>query len=393
MSETILFKNMTIVQEGGDLIQGDLLVKDGVIEKIQTDIDAETHKVFQYEGESFTLLPGFIDDHIHGAAGYDVMDATESALSAISQALPKEGTTSYLATTMTQSLSAIQEALSCAAAYRSSQKRNGEAELLGVHLEGPFLSPEKAGAQPVEHIISPNIELFKEMEKTSGNGIRVVTLAPEREGGLELTRYLTERNIVASIGHSNATYQEVLKAIDRGATQVTHLYNQMSGFLHREPGVVGATFLKEDIMAELIVDGMHAVDEAVELAYQNKTSKGLMLITDAMRAKCLRDGDYELGGQPVTVKDGKATLEDGTLAGSVLKMNEAVRRMNQLCKPSLHQLAEMASSNAAKQLGVLNRKGSIAVGKDADLVVVDESFNVHLTICRGVIGYSKEGER
>ncbi|WP_066251650.1 N-acetylglucosamine-6-phosphate deacetylase [Neobacillus drentensis] len=338
----------------------------------------------------YNAVPGFIDVHIHGVAGADTMDATKEALDTMVMALPKEGTTSFLATTMTQEGKQIENALINAGKYIKEQQFPGKSEIIGIHLEGPFVNSLMAGAQPIQHIIDPDVSLLKEWQKLSNETIKLVTLAPERPSGLAMIRYLKENGIIASIGHTAATYDEVNEAIEAGANHVTHLFNQMRGLHHREPGVVGAAFLREELKAEIIVDGVHVRPEMVNLAFKQKQSDGLILITDSMRAKCLKNGKYDLGGQEVTVENGKAILEEGTLAGSILKMGHAVKNIISFTGCSLDEAIEMSSVNPAKQLGFYDRKGSITVGKDADIVILDEDMEVYMTICRGSLAFKRE---
>lgn len=342
---------------------------------------------------NWMVVPGMIDVHIHGAAGADTMDATEGALHTIAQALPAEGTTSFLATTMTQDQEAIELALKNAARYMEANNEKGKAEVLGIHLEGPFISVLRAGAQPIAAIRVPDVSLFKRWQEIAGGAIRLVTLAPEREGGLELAAYLKDTGVVASIGHSDATYEQTVEAIEAGVTHATHLYNGMRGMHHREPGVVGAVLLRDEIKVEMIVDGVHACPEMIDLAYRLKKAEGIILVTDAMRAKCLGNGHYTLGGQDVHVENGKATLKDGTLAGSIVKMKDAARHMMSFTRCSVREVVRMTAENPAKQLGIWDRKGSLRAGKDADFVVLDEQLNVRMTFCRGKLAYQqKEGE-
>ncbi|MGG5254815.1 N-acetylglucosamine-6-phosphate deacetylase [Neobacillus sp. SM06] len=338
----------------------------------------------------YTAVPGFIDVHIHGVNGADVMDATPEALNTMAMTLPKEGTTSFLATTITQNEEAIERALKNASHYIISQRTAGTAEVLGIHLEGPFVNPKRAGAQPVQYIVDPNLEQFQQWQSMANDQIKLVTLAPEQPGGLELVRYLKRYGIIASIGHSDATFAEVMAAIDAGVNHVTHLFNQMRGLHHREPGVVGAAFLKEEVKAELIADGVHVRPEMVELAFKLKRKDGLILITDSMRAKCLKNGHYDLGGQDVTVQNGKAVLEDGTLAGSILRLGDAVKNLQAFAGCSLKDAIEMASVNPAKQLNLYDRKGSLSVGKDADIVLLNQESEVCMTFCRGKLAFKRE---
>jgi N-acetylglucosamine-6-phosphate deacetylase len=337
-----------------------------------------------------TVLPGFIDVHIHGAGGADVMDANEEALQMMASTLPREGTTSFLATTITQQEVAISNALENVAAYRH-RNHFGEAEILGVHLEGPFINKKMRGAQPNKYILTPNIELFKSWQQKSGNSIKLVTVAPEMENGIEFVRYLAETNVVASIGHSNANYEEVKQAVLAGATHVTHLFNGMKGMHHREPGTAGSALLFDQLKIELIADGIHVHPEMVRLAVTKKKNDEVILITDSMRAKCLKTGIYDLGGQDVHVSEDRALLSDGTLAGSILPMNKAIQNVTSWVdqERSFKEVVQFASMNPAKQLNVFDRKGSIELGKDADLVIMSDDFDVLYTICRGVISYQK----
>ncbi|OCA82458.1 N-acetylglucosamine-6-phosphate deacetylase [Bacillus sp. FJAT-27225] len=396
ISVPLLLKGIHIYSDGKWIHDGYIKIRNEKIVELDAienlSLDEEGCKVVDLPPH-FKAIPGFIDVHIHGANGADVMDATIESLNVMAQALPGEGTTSFLATTMTQGEQQIEAALLNVKNYINTDQSPGKAEILGVHLEGPFVNKTKAGAQPIDHIVDPNVELFKKWETLSGSAIKLVTLAPELPGGLELTHYLKSKGIVASIGHSDATYEEVIKAIEAGATQATHLYNQMRGLHHREPGVVGAVFLKEELKAELIVDGIHSRPEMVKLAYDQKGKAGIILITDSMRAKCLKNGHYDLGGQDVSVSDGKATLSDGTLAGSILKLNHGVKNMIEFSGCQIEDAIEMASVNPAKQLNIFDRKGSLSKGKDADIVVLDDNGDVYMTICRGELAYFKGGEQ
>ncbi|CDQ21062.1 N-acetylglucosamine 6-phosphate deacetylase [Halobacillus karajensis] len=386
----LMITNVSIVTEKETIPNGTVYIKDGTIEKISKEKD-RTHAthVIDGKGENLTLVPGFIDVHIHGANGHDVMDATPEALDGLATQLPKEGTTSFLATTMTQSKENISRALKNAGEYIESQKREGKAEVLGVHLEGPFISEEKAGAQPPEHIAKPSLELFHKWQKESENHIKLVTIAPETDGALQFIKEICGKGVVCSLGHSSATLETANEAVKHGASHVTHLFNQMSGLHHREPGLVGAAFTNPELWVEMIVDHIHVHPEAVKLAYRMIGSKRTVLITDAMRAKCLPEGIYDLAGQSVRVQNGEARLEDGTLAGSILTLEEAAQKMQDFVGVNREELVQITSANAARELGVYHRKGSIAEKKDADLVILDEGGNVLVTICKGIISYDK----
>ena len=375
------FKNSWIVTEKG--LEKTSLVYDELFTEIGTE-----HEELEQLPEDYVVVPGFIDQHIHGAAGSDAMDGTVEDLSKIANAVAKEGTTAFLATTMTQSPENITNALKAVKDYIESKPATG-AEVLGVHLEGPFISKDFAGAQPYEYIATPDVEVFKKYQDASGDNIRLVSLAPEEEGSSELIAYLKANNIVASIGHSNSKYADVEKAVKAGATNLTHTYNAMKPVHHREVGTVGSAYLFDQLACECICDGIHVSGPAIKLLHKNKPNDKFILITDAMRAKHLPDGVSELGGQVVIVKNGEARLENGTLAGSVLRMNNAVKNVMNFLNLPLEEVVKYASINPAKNLGVADKLGSIAVGKRADFVVLDKDLNVVKTVRAGKVIFEK----
>lgn len=390
----IIVKNGTIYSEDKVIDNGFLMIDDDKISSIGT-IDklpkSEDYHVINLPS-NYRIIPGMIDIHIHGANGADTMDATKESLDVIASTLPKEGTTSFLATTITEDSIAIEKALHNTGTYIQNSQTQGFAEVLGIHLEGPFIHENKAGAQPVKHILPPNISTFKRWQEISSNQIKLVSLAPELTGGIDLIKYLKQQNVISSIAHSQATYDEVVHAIQHGTSHVTHLFNQMTGLHHREPGIVGAAFLRDELMIELISDGIHIRPEIVKLTYKQLSDDRMILITDSMRAKWLENGKYDLGGQLVTVTDGKALLEEDTLAGSVLKMIDAFKNIQLYTGCSIISAIKMTSENPAKQLNMFDRKGSISTGKDADLVILDEKMDVFMTICKGKIAYTKQEE-
>ncbi|WP_078594318.1 N-acetylglucosamine-6-phosphate deacetylase [Evansella clarkii] len=354
-------------------------ISQGKIETVaQNSLPPEGATVYKLRDDE-VILPGFIDIHIHGANGADTMDGTNEALSTIAQFLPGEGVTSFLATTITSSVEETSLALKTAGQYKSESG----AELLGVHLEGPFINPEQAGAQPSVHIVPPDLELFKEWQKISGNSIRIVTFAPEEKNGQELMKHLYETGVIGSVGHSDAAFTVMQEAEENGLSHATHLFNRMRPLHHREPGVVGSVYLSDKIKAELILDEIHVSPEVSHLSYQVLGSDRLILISDAIRGKGLAEGEYDLGGQKVTISNREARLEDGSLAGSVLHMDHAVRNALKFRNISWSDIVKITSLNAAKSLQIDHRKGRIAEGCDADIVILSHDGHVEKTFCRG----------
>ncbi len=373
-------KNVTAYIAGKGLIRTDIAIEDGKIAAIGK-LDVEP--IFETDG---IVLPGFIDEHIHGAGGSDAMDGTEEALQTISEYVAKEGTTGFLATTMTQSPENIGKALKNVKNVREKGEYKG-AEVLGVHLEGPFISPKHVGAQPLEYVAKPAPETFDKYNELSGGNIKIVTLAPEVEGGLDLVKHLKNIGVVASIGHTGAKFSDVEAAVAAGASNVTHTYNAQTPLHHREAGVVGAAMLFDELNCEMICDTIHVSVPAIKIFVKNKPHDKFTLITDAMRAKGMPDGLSELGGQQVFVKNGEARLADGTLAGSVLKMNVAVKNLVEKVGVSLTEAVDFASANPAKNLGLYDERGSIEVGKRADFAVMDKDFNILCTVVGGKVVY------
>ncbi|RUM72665.1 MAG: N-acetylglucosamine-6-phosphate deacetylase [Sulfurovum sp.] len=321
---------------------------------------------------------GFIDLHIHGSGGADVMDATPQALQTLSRILPQTGTTSFLATTMTMSADMIEKALQN---IRTHANEVTGAQILGVHLEGPFINPDRHGAQDRAFVQPPDISLVAKYNDI----IRMVTLAPEMPDAKAMIERIKKEypHILLSAGHSDATYAEAMESFGWGVSHVTHLFNAMSGLHHRKPGLVGAVF-ESDVSCDIIADLVHT--HPATLALTQRLKKGaLILITDAMRAGCMRCGSYDLGGRYVEVQEGKAVLGDGTLAGSVLKMHEALRNMSEHTAATLPELIDMVTTLPAQKLGV--QKGVLQEGYDADITIFDENFDIMLTIINGKINF------
>lgn len=378
-------KDVTAYIAGKGLVKTSIGFQNGRIAYIGNDA-GKIESILDTDG---IVVPGFIDEHVHGAGGADAMDGTEGSLQIVSEYLAREGTTAFLATTMTQSKENISKALENIGCVMKNGKCRG-AELIGVHLEGPFISPMHVGAQPTEYVAKPSIEAFDEYNRLSGENIRIVSLAPEIEGGEDMIRYLNSIGVVASIGHTNATYIDVKNAVDAGAKSVTHTYNAQTGLHHREVGVVGSAMLFDELNCEMICDMIHVSIPAIKLMIKNKPHDKITLITDAMRAKGMPDGVSELGGQEVFVSNGEARLKDGTLAGSVLKMNVAVKNLVKYAGVDLTDAIDFAAANPAKNLGVYNERGSIEEGKRADLAILDKDLNVLYTIRAGEIIYKND---
>ncbi len=388
----LILTGLQVYAEQGILSDVAVVIGDGLIQSIALATQVQNtvaDEVLSFPA-NYHLVAGFIDLHVHGVGGCDVMDATPHALQSMSKMLAAEGTTGFLATTMTAKVDEIEKALVTVRDFMSAKQEVNGAAILGVHLEGPFISPKKVGAQRIDQTLAPDILILEHWQKVAESVIKVVTLAPELSNSVGFIRYLKQKNIIAALGHTDATYAETLTAISEGLSYVTHLFNAMRGIHQREPGAVTAALLSEHVATELIVDGIHIHPAIVQLILKLKSKEKMLLVTDAMRAKCLGDGTYDLGGQNVIVKEGVATLADGTLAGSTLKMPAAIQNIVRFTQCSLFDAFKMASENPAKVLGIFDRKGSITVGKEADLVVLDEHFAVVLTVCRGKVVYRQQ---
>ena len=375
------FVNATVYVEGEGLVKTSVSFN----EKIEAIGNVTSADAITLPADAI-VLPGFIDQHIHGAGGSDAMDGTREALSTIANTIAAEGTTSFLATTMTQSKENILGAMVAVKSYREEAPADG-ARLLGIHLEGPFIAAAHKGAQPLEYVAKPSIDVFDTYNAASGNAIKLVSLAPEEEGADALIAHLNAQGVVPSIGHTGAKCADVRAAIRNGARNVTHTYNAQTALHHREIGVVGSALLYDALNSEVICDTIHVSVPALQLLAKCKPHDKLTLITDAMRAKGLGDGESELGGQTVIVKNGEARLVDGTLAGSVLLMNRAIENMVEKVGVPFLTAVDYATANPAKNLGVWDEIGSIKVGKRADFTVLDSKFNVLLTIRDGEIIY------
>ncbi len=372
------------------IINGKIILNDSIMEqkiilfedKILDITDDLPDQVEIIDAKGAYVGAGLIDIHIHGAGGADVMDANDDTIETISQLLVKFGVTSFLPTTMTMSQEKIECALNQIRIGMNGHYKG--AKVLGCHLEGPFISETYKGAQNKAFIQKPNMTWIEPFQDV----IKLITLAPEVDEGYEFIKAMKlKTDIKLSMGHTSTTFAKAKEAIQLGISHATHTFNGMSGFNHREPGAVGA-ILMSDVSAELIADKIHVNPEIFEWFYQVK-SGNIVLITDSMRAGCMPDGVYDLGGQEVIVENGSARLRTGSLAGSVLTLNKAVRNFYEETTLSLPAVYQLASLNAARSIGVEDCKGSIEIGKDADLVIWDEALEALVTIVEGKIVYER----
>ena len=384
MPETIVIKGNVLTpreQIGG----GSVVVEDGRIAEV-SEGKAPQGRVLDFEG--CYVVPGFVDIHVHGGAGEDVMDASDGGLDRLSLFLAAGGVTSFLATTNTDShertLKAVREI------GEAAKRGTRGTRLLGLHMEGPYISMERSGAQNRAHIRLPALDELGQASLEAGGSLRMVTLAPEVDGALEAVRWLASRGIVPAAGHTDATYDEARAGIEAGIRHASHLFNGMRSLHHREPGLVGAALDDERVTVELIADCYHIHPAVLRIVARLKGAGRTALVSDSIAAAGLPDGDYSLGGMKVAVRHGKSLLESGTLAGSTIRLCDAVRNMVEKADVPLREAVEMASTTPARVAGAADRKGSIAPGMDADITVLDRGLSVMLTMVEGRVVYEKE---
>ncbi|MBE9916026.1 N-acetylglucosamine-6-phosphate deacetylase [Paenibacillus donghaensis] len=329
------------------------------------------------------IVPGFIDIHVHGGSGEDFMYSGKAELDKITSFHCSQGTTAMLATTMTAPKEAIDKVLREVDAYRKQDMPFTILE--GVHMEGPFISPKWPGAQNPEHIVNPNVEWLESWEAQYPGLIKQVTLAPEREGALEAIAWMSEHGINAALGHTDATYEQVEAAVEAGLRQAVHTFNAMTPIHHRKPGTAGAVLSDDRINAEIIADGIHVHPACITILTKVKQDDNLILITDAMSAAGMPDGDYTIGDLPVQVKDGVAILkgESNSLAGSTLTMIKGFRYLVETIGLSVEHASRIASHNPAKRLRIDDRTGTLEAGKQADVLMLDNSLNIQGVWVRG----------
>ena len=355
------------------LVQGDIEIQEGRILRVGKDLPRrEEDLAVDCEG-SYTIVPGFVDVHIHGCGGADTCDGTREALETMARFLLERGVTSFCPTTMTTGRETIERALLAAKDMMEHPLEDG-ARVVGVNMEGPFIAKEKKGAQKEEDILSPDFELFRHFYDLSGGIVRLVDIAPEQPGGYAFAEKASQLCTV-SIAHTTADYDQAKAAFDKGVTHATHLFNAMSGLHHRKPGVVGAVFDDSRVRGELICDGFHIHPAVLRAAFRLLGDRAL-IVSDSMRANGMPEGEaFDLGGQMVTVHQGKALLPDGTIAGSVTNLHQEIKNLVSFGVP-FEQAVKAATLLPARAIGLDGEIGSIAPGKRADLVVLDENLDI-----------------
>jgi N-acetylglucosamine-6-phosphate deacetylase len=373
------------IENGVILIEGHRVAKVGPKERVKIPAG-----VSAIDNQDRVIVPGFIDMHIHGAAGHDLMEATPEAVSAVSTYLARHGTTAYLTTTVTASLERtlhaareLGEIISASQSSHGASEKIPGAQPLGLHFEGPFLNPKKRGAHPVSQLRKPSVEIVERILDAAGNTARLFTLAPELEGALAVVEYAHGRGLRIGIGHSNATYEVAEQAIAAGASQAVHVYNAMRAFTHRDSGILGAVLTDDRVSAELICDGVHVEPAAILLLVKAKGLERLILVSDSSSGAGMPDGNYRLGNFTVHVAGGVCRTVEGNLAGSTITLDAAVRNLASFTGLSYQECLPCATLNPAKALGLEKQKGVIAPGCDADLAVLDRNHYVTQTYVRG----------
>lgn len=366
-----------------------VVVEDGRIASVSTRAAGEVPgeaRLLDFPGA--TLAPAFLDVHIHGAKGHDVMEATPATLDAVGGFLAQHGTGSFLATTVTAPLDATLRSLAGLAKLAAKPPIEGQARMIGIHLEGPFLSHTKRGVQPAEHLLAPDIATFDRLFEAAEGRIRLMTLAPELPGAVEVTAHATARGVRVSLGHSNATAAETRAAIAAGAVSATHTFNAMRPLEAREPGILGTVLADDALYAELISDGVHVAPEMVRIWWKAKGAERAILVTDAISAAGMPDGTYQLGGFAVEVAHGRA-MARGVLAGSVLTLDRALANFMEFTGAPLEQALRLLTVNPASMTGVGDQVGKLAVGQAASFVAVDRMGRLIGSVVNGVHSSTK----
>ncbi len=365
----MVLKNLKIVLENRVINKGALIFENGIISQIQEG-DYYNDAI---DCDGLIAMPGFIDIHIHGSAGIDFMDANEIDYEVIANSLYKEGVTTFLATTLTSDNASLKRVCQTIKNVKDKIPSLG-----GIHFEGPYINEKHKGAQNEEFIRNPDIKEFDELQKISGNNIKYITLAPEKEGAMEFIEHITNNGVVVSAGHSDASFDDIKLAIKNGLTNTTHTHNAMSPHHHRKPGIVTAAFYFDELYTEFICDKIHVCPNVLLTSYKIIGPERFIMITDALKVKNSDINEFQLFGLDCIRKDGAAYLTSGPLAGSLLTMDQGLKNMKEITGASLIDLAKISSRNAAKALH-FNDRGTIKVGNNADLVILDKDLNVKAT--------------
>jgi N-acetylglucosamine-6-phosphate deacetylase len=366
-----------------EILEPIVTIEDGSITGISTRAKSELPPGHHVNFAGCTLAPAFFDVHIHGSAGRDVMEATPEAFTKIGHFLGRHGVGAYLPTTVTAPMEKTLRSLAGMAKFMGSAEYG--ARPLGIHIEGPFLSPHKKGAHPGDLLLTPSVELFDRMWEAAEGQIRLMTIAPELPGAEEVIARATGLGVRVSLGHSDADSDAAKRGVNAGAVSATHTYNAMRNFDHRNPGLLGEVLANDDLFAELICDGLHVAPNAVRIYWKAKGAERAILITDAMGATGMPDGNYKLGELEVRVKDGVCLIGENTLAGSTLTLDRGVKNFAAFTGAAIGEVSRLVSRNPARMTGFASEVGSLAVGRSADITVLSEENEVVDTILRGEI--------
>ncbi len=362
----MIIKNGLVFNEDCVFEKKDVYIENGIIVASIDDVIDKT----EIDANGNYVIPGLIDTHIHGATGHDFCDKDVKGLLSIAKYLKSQGITAFCPTSMTLKKDVLKEIFNTA----TTDLPNDCAHIVGIHMEGPFLSSEKKGAQDDKFIVNPEISMFKELNEACNNMIKIITMAPECEGGLDFIKEMS-KTVSISLGHTTAKYDIAKQAFDFGSTRVTHLFNAMPAFNHRDPSVVGAALDNENVFVELISDGIHIHPSMIRATFKMFGDDRVVLVSDAMMATGMENGTYELGGQKVTMKDRKAVLDDGTIAGSATNLFDCMKKAVSFGIP-LESAIKSCTKTAAVSIDVFDKMGSISVGKVANIVIMDKDLNI-----------------
>ncbi len=383
---TILLHAARAVTPTTEIPDAGILIRDGVIEAVGSRQDMRLPAgAAEISASGQTAIPGFVDVHIHGAGGHDVMEGTEQAMSTVAKTLARHGTTSFLATTVTASPDDTCRSVEGIARYITQQfgALQPRAEVLGVHYEGPFINKVRRGVHPAEWIQSPSADLLQRFLRAAAGTARILTIAPEVLGAAPCIKAARDAGVVVAMGHTDATYEQARAGIALGVRHAVHVYNAMRPFSHRDSGVIGAVLTSPEVTAELIADGVHVEEAAMRILVQAKGAARMILISDGLSATGMPDGKYMLGKFEVSVSGGVCRNSEGKLAGSTLTLDRALRNVVALGIP-LQDAVRMLTANPAKLLGIEFKKGVLRVGADADIVLLDENLQVTNVWTRGL---------